>query len=85
MDCQTLTPEEKAAIRVRIRKLEAQYDAVIGGTSIEEFVDQNGEKVRYSKANITKLLELINSLKAMVDCNFARRYRPRPIGFIFPR
>lgn len=85
MLCNTLTPQEKAAIRVRIRTLEAAYDRLVSGEAVVEFTDQNNERVRYTTANQSKLLELINALKAMVDCNFARRYRPRPIGFIFPR
>ena len=26
-----------------------------------------------------------SELKAMIDCQFARRYKPRPVGFLFPR
>lgn len=85
MSCPPLTDAEKAAIKARITKLEAAYDAILSGTSIEEFVDQNGEKVRYGKANISGLLKHINELRAMIDCGFARAYRPRPMGFVFPR
>ena len=85
MSCETLTPAEKAAIRARIIKLEAQYDDIISGRAVKRFVDQNGEQVEYTTANSAQLLAFINSLKAMIDCGFQRRYRPRPIGFIFPR
>lgn len=85
MSCLPLTPEERAALKVRIAKLEAQYDALMSGTSVIEFIDQNGEKVRYSTANTDKLLAYINSLKAQLCDTFSRRYRPRPMGFIFPR
>lgn len=85
MSCNTLTPQERIAIKARIVKLEAKYDDILSGNSVEEFVDQNGEKVRYSKANISGLLKHINDLRAMIDCGFARAYRPRPMGFVFPR
>lgn len=78
-----LTDEEKAAIRVRITKLTKQYDALMSGTAISEFVDQNGERVKYTTANAAKLLALINSLEAMLNPTFARAYRARPVGFIF--
>lgn len=85
MSCQTLTPAEIAAIRARITKLEGQYDDILSGRAIKRFVDQNGEQIEYTAANAEKLLAFINSLKAMIDGCFARRYRPRPIGFVFPR
>lgn len=85
MTCPPLTAEEKTAIKVRIVKLEAAYDAIMSGTGIKRFVDQNGEQVEYTTANAGNLLSLINRLKSMVDCSFARSYKPRPIGFLFPR
>lgn len=85
MSCQPLTADEKAAIRARITRLEASYDAIMSGTAIRRFVDQNGETVEYNAANAANLLRLINDLKAMVDCTFSKQYRPRPVGFIFPR
>lgn len=82
---QVLTPTEIAAIRVRITKLESQYDDLLSGKAIRRFVDQNGEQVEYTAANVSRLLAFINELKAMVDCNFKRTYKARPIGFLFPR
>jgi len=83
MSSAPLTAEEIAVIRGRIVKLEAQYDKIISGTSVVEFVDQNGEKVRYSAANAANLLAHINRLKAMVDPCHAKKYQSRPVGFIF--
>lgn len=85
MGCKPLTAEEIAALKARIAVLEARYDALMSGGAVVEFQDQNGEKVRYSSANAGKLLAYINELKAQLDCSFARTYRPRPMGFIFPR
>lgn len=78
-----LTAEEIATIRGRIAKLEIQYDKIIGGTSVAELVDQNGEKVRYTAANAANLLAHINRLKAMIDPCHAKKYQSRPVGFIF--
>lgn len=85
MSCQPLTPTERAAIKARIAKLEAAYDDIISGKAVKRFVDQNGEQVEYTAANAAKLLSFINELKAMIDCAFSMRYKPRPVGFVFPR
>ena len=85
MNCNTLTADEIAAIKARIVKLTAAYDAIMSGTAVKRFVDQNGEQVEYTTANAANLLALIRSLQAMVDPCFARNYKPRPIGFVFPR
>ena len=85
MSCPPLTTEERSAIQARIVNLQAAYASLISGTAVRRFVDQNGEQVEYTVANIAKLDALIKSLKAMVDCSFARAYRPRPMGFVFPR
>lgn len=85
MSCPPLTPGEKAVINAKIARLEAIYESLLTGTAVKKFVDQNGEQVEYTAANASGLLTYINSLRAMVDCAFARQYRPRPMGFIFPR
>lgn len=85
MQCNTLTPEEIVAIKARIVKLEAAYDAIMSGTAVKRFVDQNGEQVEYTTANAGTLLAFINSLRAKIDGCFARGYKPRPMGFVFPR
>jgi uncharacterized protein (DUF885 family) len=85
MNCNTLTPDEIASIKARIVKLEASYDALMSGGAIKRFVDQNGEQVEYTAASASGLLAYINSLKAQIDACFARGYKPRPIGFVFPR
>jgi hypothetical protein len=72
-------------LKARIAKLEAQYDDLMSGKAVKRFVDQNGETVEYTAANAGKLRAFIDSLIAKLDCNFARRYRPRPMGFVFPR
>lgn len=79
------TPEQRAIMQARLTRLEKFYDELIAGTAIKRFEDQNGEKIEYSTASITKLESIINELRACLDANFARYYRARPVGFIFPR
>jgi hypothetical protein len=85
MSCLPLTPEERVAFKARINKLEVQYDDIMSGKAVKRFVDQNGETVEYTAANASNLRAYIDKLKADLDCVFARRYRPRPMGFVFPR
>lgn len=79
------TPEQRAALRLRIAKLETIYDELTSGTAIKRFEDQNGEKIEYSTANLTLLRQRIIDLTGCLDPTVARAYRSRPIGFIFPR
>jgi hypothetical protein len=79
------TPEERAIMKARLTRLEAFYDEIVTGKAVKRFEDQNGEKIEYSTANITKLETIINELRACLDASFARYYRARPVGFIFPR
>ena len=85
MSSEQLSSAEKAALKIKIAKLEQNYEDIISGRAVKRFVDQNGEQVEYTAANSSKLLDYINALKAKVDCSFAKRFRPRPIGFLFPR
>jgi hypothetical protein len=85
MSSEQLTPAEKSALKIRIAKLEIAYEDIISGRAVKRFVDQNGEQVEYTTANASSLLAYIQTLKAKVDCGFAKRFRPRPIGFLFPR
>ena len=79
------TPEQRAALRLRIAKLETIYDELTSGTAVKRFEDQNGEKIEYSTANLTLLRQRIIDLTGCLDPTVARAYRSRPIGFIFPR
>lgn len=85
MACTTLTAEERAALKTRIATLEAAYDDIVSGKAIKRFVDQNGEQVEYNTANASTLLAYIRNLKSELDCSYAKAYKPRPVGFLFPR
>lgn len=85
MSCPPLTDAERAVLKARLARYEKAYDDIVTGGAIKRFVDQNGEQVEYTAANASNLYTLIQGIKAQLDCGFARRYRPRPIGFLFPR
>ncbi len=79
----TLTPEERLLWEGRLTKAEAAYDALMTGLLAEEFIDQNGEKVRYTKTNIAKLESYIKAIAALLDPALAAANVKRPLRFVF--
>lgn len=79
------TPAERVAMQARLTRLEQHYDDLTSGRAVKRFEDQNGEKIEYTTANLTKLETLINELRSCLDSSFSSYYKPRPVGFIFPR
>lgn len=79
------TPAERAAMEARLAKLEVFYDQIIGGQGVKRFEDQNGEKIEYNTGNASQLKLTINALRSCLDTGFARYYKPKPMGFVFPR
>lgn len=77
-----MTDAERAALKARIDKALVAYDALITGTAVSKFVDQNGESVEYTKTDLTKLESYINGLNAQLACGSNFRSRG-PIGFVF--
>lgn len=67
-----VTPEELEAAKKK-------YYAIISGTAAEEFVDQNGERVEFTRANAAALLAWINAN----DPTLTTVYPYRPMGFLF--
>lgn len=52
-----------ATVQERLNEAEAAYHDLVTGRAVAEIRDQNGETVRYSKADLSKLQLYINSLK----------------------
>lgn len=61
-----LTPEEEAAIRVKIAEAEAAYHSLMTGTMLVEVTDQSGERVKFSNSNRNNLYLYIGQLKALL-------------------
>lgn len=78
-----LTPAERLLWQTRLTKAEAAYDALMTGKSVKKFVDQNGEQVEYSAANIDALKAYIQQIKDLLNPMAALCRRPKAIGFIF--
>ncbi len=79
-----VTPEEIAALRAKIAEAEAAYHDVVMGVSVFMFIDQNGERVAYNKANAPSLYTYIQQLKAdLPDCDPGRPVYPKPLKFWF--
>lgn len=78
-----LTPARRLLLESRYNKAEAAYDLLATGGAVEQFVDQNGEQVKYTKASLTALAAYMTSLYAQLNPGAARQNRARPIGFTF--
>lgn len=59
----TLTPEEQATLKGRLKSAEEALHELMIGQSARVFVDQNGERVEYAVANAERLRAYIMSLK----------------------
>lgn len=65
----------------KLQAAQDAYDKLLNGEAVAEFQDQNGERVRYTSANASRLLARIKELEAL--CN-PGTYTPRKaIGFLF--
>lgn len=78
-----LTDAERTLWEARRTKAEATYDALMTGKLAEEFIDQNGEKVRYTKTNAKDLARYIAEITALLNPQQARANAPRPMRFMF--
>lgn len=50
-------------LQQRLAEAETAYHRLMTGTSVQEVVDQNGERVRYTPVNVTRLAVYIAELK----------------------
>lgn len=78
-----LTEDEKLLYKRRLLEAEERRHLLFTGKSVEQFVDQNGEQVKYTKAEIGKLDAYIRELEELLNPTLAARRAPRPLGFVF--
>lgn len=78
-----LTPTERALYETRLTEARTKRHEIATGRAIKRFVDQNGETVEYSAANLGDLDTYIRSLEELLNPCLARYNRPRPLGFLF--
>lgn len=67
------------------RRLEAQQAKhdLLTGKKLEQFIDQNGEQVRYTKATVDGLDAYISEIDALLNPQYAAAMTRRAIGFLF--
>lgn len=63
----------------RLVEAEAAYHALSLGRAAVQITDQNGESIRYSPANASRLKEYIADLKALIAGTSRIRAPMRPI------
>lgn len=78
-----MTDEERLIYIRQLREAQNKRHALILGEAVEQFVDQNGEQVKYTKANIAKLEEYIEELEGILNPSLKRNRTRRPIQFTF--
>lgn len=78
-----LSDVEKALYRTRLTEAQAAKHSLLTGKALEQYIDQNGEQVRYTKMTLDGLTTYIKELEDLLNPCAAAYNRPRPIGFLF--
>lgn len=78
-----MTEDERLIYTRRLSEAQLKRHALLLGEAVEQFVDQNGEQVKYTKANIDALERYIAELEGILYPTIARARARRPLGFIF--
>jgi len=73
-------------LKSRLLEAETAYHDIMTGKAVRKWVDQNGESVEYSRANVSQLSSYIEALKAEIALLEGARppYRG-PLRFTFGR
>lgn len=77
-----MTDQELDELKAKIKEADAEYHALMTGTKVRVFVDQNGERIEYTSANRSSLYNYIQSLKSQLPGATIKGYTA-PIGFFF--
>jgi hypothetical protein len=78
-----LTETERLLYQTRLDDARKKRHDIITGTAVRRFIDQNGETVEYSQANLGALDRYIDELVGLLNPAIAAYNRKRPIGFTF--
>ncbi len=74
---------ERLVYERRLLEAREKRHLLITGGAVEQFVDQNGEQVKYTKASLRDLDAYILQLEGILNPALVAYRRPRPIGFLF--
>lgn len=77
----TCTPE----VQANLLEAKQAYHLLMTGQAVAEVTDQNGDRVRYTTANISKLANYITQLKLLCPENTGSSpaHVSGPLGFYF--
>lgn len=78
----TCTPTPSITL-VQLAQMEQDYRDIISGNKARVIVDQNGERVEFTSANIARLYQYIVEQKALLNPCAGRARPNRPMGFVF--
>lgn len=78
--CATLTPEQIAALTVRLEQAESAYHQLLIGGAVSVFVDQNSERIEYRATNRAALIGYINQLRQQLGMPPMCGLVSRPLG-----
>lgn len=78
-----MTNEELIQLQADIKDAKRKYHALMTGTAVTVFVDQNGERIEYSRVSANSLAAYITSLEAQLPG--ASSPYARPLRFVFNR
>ena len=78
-----LTEEQRLIYRRRLLEAQEKRHLIMTGQNVEQFIDQNGESVKYGKANIGGLDRYIAELEGILDPSLAASRVFRPMRFTF--
>lgn len=73
-----------ALLQTRLAEAQQAEHEIMTGQNVRRFIDQNGESVEYSRANINQLQNYIRKLQQQIrDCQNAVEAYRGPIKFRF--
>lgn len=79
----SLTDADRIIYTRRLTDAREKRHALLTGQAVEQYVDQNGEQIRYTKMNLTALDTYIAELEGILNPCLARQRVRRPLGFTF--
>lgn len=74
---------DKETVQALLTSARTAYSDIISGRAVREIVDQNGERVAYSAANLPRLLSYIQQLEACLSRLGGKPISSGPARFVF--
>lgn len=78
-----LSEARRAVIQRRYDQADEALHLLKTGKAVEQFIDQNGEQVKYTKADIGKLEDYVSELDGLLNPAVIRTGWTRPMRFKF--